>query len=295
MRRILVTGATGTVGGSVLMQLRDAGILAVAGVSARSIGMPGIAPAVQADFELGPPAETDFDAIFLMRPPALSDPDLFVRFLRPFPRSTRIVVLSVAGAESRSYLPHARIERAVSDLGFETVAIRPVYFMDNLVTTLAPDLAETGEIVLPSGDLPFDWVSARDVAALAVHALVAERPPRALTAAGGGRMGFAEICDRINGAIGTDLRYRPIGPARYVRRCLGRGMGWPHVAVMLFLHWLPRLQRRPAPVAGDIATVLGRPAETPEAFARREAARFRALLRPGADQATRSSTTDPTE
>ncbi len=276
-RRLLVTGATGNVGREVLGALAGTPHKVVAGLRDPSRWAED-GPAVAVDLATGTGPEGPFDAIFLMRPPQLADPAPFRAFLDRYDRATRIVFLSVAGAERKSYLPHAKIEAAIADMGFAHCFVRPGYFMENLVTTLAGELASSGRIVLPAGRLGFDWVSARDVGEIAARALTDGQTPDALRVTTGMTQGFAEALDIVNDAAGTRFRYAPKTVAGFVRHARRQGQDWPFIAVMLLLHTLPRIAREQAR-AGDVEAVLGRPPETLAAWARRNAGALKDLER----------------
>ncbi|WP_226781473.1 NmrA family NAD(P)-binding protein [Oceaniglobus trochenteri] len=274
---ILITGATGNVGAEVIGQLAGSGHRLFAGVR-DGTPVPGATP-VTVDFAAGQGATGRYDAVFLMRPPQLTDPDLFAAFLDPLDRATRIVFLSVQGAGEAGYLPHAKIEKRIVEMGFDHVFVRPAYFMENLLTTLWPELERDGEIYLPSGELALDWVSVRDIAALCALALTGQVSRPVVTVCSGRFLRFDEVCAIINRIAGTDLRYVPAGLFAYVRRSRRDGTGWGMIFVMLLLHWLPRFTRRPRHDCSDIPALLHRPPEPIEDFVTRHRARFARLGR----------------
>tara|TARA_R100000322_G_scaffold117349_2_gene75475 strand:+ start:6284 stop:7141 length:858 start_codon:yes stop_codon:yes gene_type:complete len=274
-RRLLVTGATGNVGREVLAALAGSGHEVVAGLRDPA-RWDGDCPAVTVDLATGAGPDGPFDAMFLMRPPQLADPAPFRAFLNRYDRATRIVFLSVAGAERKSYLPHAKIEAVISEMGFAHCLVRPGYFMENLTTTLAGELSRSGKIVLPAGSLGFDWVSARDVGAAAAWAMTAQTAPEAVRVTTGTGVGFAEALEIVNRAAGTTFRYDPKSVLGFVRHARRNGEAWPFIAVMLMLHTLPRLTRETMQ-AGDVGEVLGRAPETLPEWAARNADGLRAL------------------
>lgn len=275
---ILVTGATGNVGAGVLAGLAGSGHDIWAGLrDPAKASLPDGIKACRLDFATGEAPDRQFDAIFLMRPPELADPAMFRRFLAPLARRTRIVFLSVQGAESRRWLPHAKIEKVIAEMGFEAVFVRPGYFMDNLLTTLAPDLARDGTIYLPAGQLALDWVSVRDVAAIAVAALTGAITEPAITVGSGRLTGFAEVCTTVNAAAGTAFRYRPVSLPGFVVRSRRIGRDWPFILIMLMLHFLPRFTAPAPPAISDLPRLLGREAETLAEFAARNRTAFRRL------------------
>ncbi|MCV6823523.1 MULTISPECIES: NmrA family NAD(P)-binding protein [Halocynthiibacter] len=273
---ILVTGASGNVGSEIVNLLLSHGHNVFAGTRSGSYGQnDNVIPTV-VDFEQGIKPERTFDAIFLMRPPQLTDPDIFERFLQPYARSTRIVFLSVMGADTKSYLPHAKIEKKIAEMGFEHVFIRPTYFMENLLTTLWPELDANNRVYLPSGKLILNWVSVRDVASVSVAALTGQISDRGVLVNAGVYAGFSDVCSTINEIAGTSITYEPARLFGYIRYMRKQGNDWPFIAVMLLLHFLPRL----GPAAKPLPASPKLPAhefETLEDFVRRNEDRFRQL------------------
>jgi len=61
----------------------------------------------------------------------------------------QVVFLSVQGAEKSKVIPHNRIESLIIEYGMEYIFLRPGYFMQNLTTTLLPDIIKRRQIFLP--------------------------------------------------------------------------------------------------------------------------------------------------
>jgi len=276
--KVLVTGASGNVGSEVVPLLLDAGHEVFAGTRDGKYEIEPKATSVKVDFERGIVPMQSFDAIFLMRPPHIADPKVFERFLENVSRNTRIIFLSVQGADTKSYLPHAKIEKTIESMGFEHVFVRPSYFMENFLTTLWPELKKNRRVYLPAGNLELDWISVRDVAGVCVAAMTGKTWGSAVTVCSGVRIGFAEACSIINHVAGTDLSYKPAGLLRFVLYSRRQGIPWSFIAVMLLLHFAPRFERGSQEDCGGSAALLGREMETLGAFAARYQYRFRELL-----------------
>ena len=210
------------------------------------------------DFERGIYPEPDFEAVFLMRPPRLTDPDQFERFLRHLDPSTKIVFLSVMGAETRLYLPHARIERRIVKLGLRHIFIRPGYFMENLTTTLWEEMETQHRIFLPAGSLKLQWIAVTDVAEAAAIALTQNIAAQGLTVCNNTSHGFAEVAKMINAICATNLTYRSPSLLKYVGHSLRQGKPLSFILVMLLLHYLPRFSRHSVTIESDFERFVGR-------------------------------------
>jgi uncharacterized protein YbjT (DUF2867 family) len=278
--RILVTGATGTVGGAVARLLAG---------SDREVALASRRPELLGDG--APDAETvrfDFTApatwagafagvevVFAVRPPQLSTVH---RDMVPALDAARrcgvehVVFLSLQGADRVPVLPHAAVERWLRGSGLGWTFLRAAYFMQNLSTTHAPDIRDRDEIVVPAGAGRTSFVDAEDVAAVAARALLdpAAHLGRAWTPTGPVALGYADVARVLSDVLDRPIRYPAPGALRYwahARRTLRMGAGM--AAVTTGIYTAARLGLA-AGVTGDVAEVLRR-APTPLAeFARRE-------------------------
>jgi len=275
--KILVTGATGNVGSELVEQLDGKQHEILAGARKGSLSEVSGARPTEVDFERDIAPDESFDSIFLMRPPQITDPEPFARFLRRYSRDTRIVFLSVQGAGARPWLPHARIEKRIREMRYPHAFVRASYFMENLLTNLWGELAEDRRIFLPAGDLALDWVSARDVAKVCAAALEGRVDDEAVPVCSGRLLGFADVCVIINRILGTRLRYEPASLWGYVRHERRKDRDWNYIAVMLLLHFLPRFERSVSQECEATYGVLGGLPETLEHFVQRKKDRFARL------------------
>lgn len=280
---LLITGASGNVGGEVLRALSGSGHrLFSGGRTLRSVeGFQANPTPVVVDFETQVWPDRHFDAVFLLRPPQIGDPAPFRAFLATLEPTTRVVFLSVQGAERMSFLPHAKIESVITELGLPHVFVRPSYFMENLTSTLAGELERNKRIYLPAADLRLDWVSVADVAAMCAAALLGKVRAPAVTASSGQSIGFGEVVQIINRQAGTSFEYEPASLLGFVRDSRAQQKEWSFIGVMLLLHFLPRFTRQKLD-AGDIEGTLGRPPESLERWAERNKETLRALQQPDA-------------
>lgn len=238
-----MTGATGNVGGAVLRALEGRGAevhgsghQTEAPVSLRA------RPWRSLDLETGRGVAlgAEYDAVFLMRPPQLADASRFQPMLDQTARTTRIVFLSVQGAGTRSYLPHAKIEALIRASGHPHVFVRPGYFMENLLTTLAPELRARARIFLPSGSLAFNWTAVDDVAAAAAELLL-RGGPDAVELTGPEALGFEQVAAILNRKAGLAVRYEAAGLVPFIAHRRREGDAWGYIAVLLLLHWWPKV------------------------------------------------------
>lgn len=277
---LLVTGATGNVGRVVLQRLIDSGFKPYAGVRDTQAAKARLELdchycVFDLEKELYP--EKLFDAVFLLRPPHLATSKPFKSFLKSLSPVTKVVFLSVQGADKKTYLPHAKIEKLITELGLKHIFLRPSYFMENLTTTLWPELLRNKRIFLPSAGLKFNWIAISDIAEVAAIALTQELQTEALELCTDQQLGFQEIITLINALCGTRLSYESPSLFRFLAYSFKQRQGLSFTLVMLLLHYLPRFSKGNEGIANDLEHVTGKPALSMEAFIRQSCQIFEQL------------------
>lgn len=242
---VLVTGATGNVGREVVRALLARGIAvraATRAVPSATEGGAGTVSTVRLDFA----DPTTFDAadgvraVFLVRPPAISDTK---HTLVPFIDEARrrgveqIVFLSVAGAAHNILVPHHAVERHLAPSRGWTI-LRPGFFAQNLEDAYRRDIVEDARIYVPAGRGRVAFVDVRDIADLA--AMILESPAmhdrKAYTLTGSEAIGFAETAAQLSEAIGRIVRYEPASIVGYLAHLRRRGAPWAQAGVQTVLH-----------------------------------------------------------
>ncbi len=281
MRKILITGATGTVGLETIKafrQLEPMGSL-VAGVRDVAKDESKIAgynlDFVKFDFADSGTYEAALagcDTLFLLRPPQLAN---VKKYFKPLIKRAvaadvkHIVFLSVQGASGNQFIPHYRIERLIAKSNIPYTFLRPAYFMQNFTTTLREDLKEKRQIYLPADNTQFTLIDVRDVGAVAArvmlnpdaHAnqaydLTSDEP---LTFIQMGNKLSQGLCHRINFESPTLWEFF------WKKRGEGRPLGL--IFVMALLHYLPRFEKTP-PLSPWVERITGKPPITFEQFIR---------------------------
>ena len=262
---VLVTGATGNVGRTLVAELLAAGEHVRAGVpDPAAAELPTGVDVVRLDFgaaATAAPALAGVDRLFLMRPPAISDVQSALGPLIAAASAAgvrRVVVLSVMGVNPA--LPHWRMERMVRQAALPSTALRPAYFAQNLLTAFGDDLRRRSELRLGAGNGKVSFVDARDVAAVAAAVLTqAAGPPAALTLTGPAALTFADAAALLTVELGRPIAYVRQSLLRHRRELLAAGAEAAYANVQLVIDLTTRLglaQR----VTSGVPDVLGRPA-----------------------------------
>jgi uncharacterized protein YbjT (DUF2867 family) len=282
MRRVLVTGATGTVGRHVTRGLADRDIDVRAGV--RSVerareSLPDAVELVTFDFEKpetwGATFE-DVETMFLLRPPELARVG---RHITPAVDAAarvgvkHVVLLSVLGAEKNPLLPHRRLERHLQATDLSYTFLRASFFMQNFLEVHRSEISR-GELCIPAGDGETSFVDARDVAAVGVAALVEPghencaydlTGPEALTYTDAAAV-FSDVLDR-------KIEYIDPGLVEFLVTSTRRGVSLPFALVQAGVYTTARLGLA-GRVTEDVEAVLGRPPRSLVEFVRDHVVEF---------------------
>ena len=286
--RLLITGATGNVGGAALRCLlaqRPAGTeLRVAsrepGRDRQALGLNDDARVswVPFDFtkpETVSPALHGITGLLLVRPPAISD---VARYLRPVVVAAaaagvgHVVFLSLQGAQYNPFVPHHKVEGYLRDSGLRYSLLRPSFFMQNLSTTHRDDIRRHDQLLLPAGHARTSFVDAEDVGAVAAQLLLA--PPAASAGyelTGRDAFTYDEVAAQLSAVLGRLIRYRAAGIREFRAYERAKGTPAPLVNVMTGIYLAARFGLA-AHVSPVLAALLGREPGTLRAFLERERA-----------------------
>ncbi|MFJ6410209.1 NAD(P)H-binding protein [Streptomyces hydrogenans] len=280
--RILVTGATGKVGGSVVALLHAAG----APVRALVRGAADLPEGVQAvRGDLGDPASLGaalegVDAVFLVWPFLSADgaADVIDAIGK---HARRVVYLSSAGVGRRTEeepgeaitLFHTELERLIEASGLEWTALRPTGFASNALGW-AEEIRTTGVVRAPLAALARPLIHEADLAAVAVRALTTDTLIGARPLLTGPELVTQERQVALIGeAIGRPLRFDETTLDEAVERM--RAAGWPADLVDAVLPAQAKMIDNPEPVNDEVERLTGTPARSFRAWARDHVADFR--------------------
>lgn len=247
---ILVIGATGTVGGHVLVQLRDAGAAVCALVrdpfnpTGRALRDAGIEVAI-GDLERPETLDAalvDVDHVFLVTPIGPRQGEQEANAIEAARRATvqGIVKLSwmLAAADSPVAFgrAHWQGEQHLVRSGLPYTILRPNYYMHNLLA-FAPVVRQEHELRAPAGEARISMVDVDDIAAVATRVLTqGGHAGQTHVLTGPAAVSFAEVAAALSTVLGIRVRHVPVTPDEERRR-LGAGT--------------------PAWLAGDIVTTYG--------------------------------------
>jgi uncharacterized protein YbjT (DUF2867 family) len=268
---ILVTGSTGNVGSAVVAALTARGVPFRVGVREAPLASaggtaPSAVPLNLLDRTTFAPAVAGCDALFLLRPPAIANTkETLVPFIDVAREAgvRQVVFVSVAGAASNPIVPHHAVEQHLQRGPMEWTILRPGFFAQNFGDAYRRDIVEDHRVYVPAGAGRVAFVDVRDMAEVAVAALVdpASHAGHAYTLTGQRAITFGEAARILSEALGRHIDYTPASIPGYVMHLRRRGLPLAQVVVQTILHAGLRFDQAAVP-DDSLRQLLQRPPRT---------------------------------
>ncbi|WP_407548113.1 NmrA family NAD(P)-binding protein [Streptomyces sp. Pv4-95] len=277
MTKILVTGATGTVGSLLVSSLVESGrdVRALVREPGRS-ELPAGVEVVQGDLSSPRTLEPALDGVshvYLMWPGIPVDPRVVEVIAK---RVERVVYLSadvpdLADGEPATIF-HQDIERQLRKSGVSWTFVRAIDFATN--TLGWADQIRRGVVRWPYGQAARSLIHERDIADVALRALTTEGHDGAkYVITGPESITHAEQVRIIGEAIGREVRWEDL-PVETARRQLVASWGNPSFVEARLEAWRGFVDS-PERVTDTVQRLLGRPARTFRSWAQDHADDFR--------------------
>ena len=282
---ILITGATGRVGGTTLKQLSTRGVAVRALVrnaeKAAQVASP-LVETVIGDLAQPRSLESALDGItaaLLVSPLDPHQVEIQGNFIDAAKRAGRVHVVKISGlgtalnSSVRSGRWHAQTEKHLEDSGLPFTHLRPPFFMQNILR-FAPTIRASGEFSGSMNQGKVAMIDVEDIAAVAVTALTtAAHVGKAYTLTGPEALAYTDVAEKLSQLLGRTVTYKDTPLAAMRERLLASGMPEWHVDVQV--DFSTALSAGHASVVTDtVEAVTGRPARTLEQFIRAHLALF---------------------
>jgi len=278
--KVLVLGATGTVGANLVDELVKRAVPVKAATRDPAKGAPRTGVEyVRLDLQDGKTfkdALEGVDRLFVMTPPGNAQAD---RFLAPFldgalNRVQQVVTMTASGVETSDQIPMRKVELTVERSGAAWTHLRPTWFMQNFHTVWLPGILATGKIMVPAAEAKTAFVDARDIAATAAAVLTSSgHAKRAYTLTGGEAFTYAQAAEVLTQETGRRVGYLPVDDASFEAGLVKAGLTADYAKLMVSLFQSVRAGYA-AKVTQDVKTVTGAAPRTLVDYARTYKDRF---------------------
>ncbi|KPF69864.1 nucleoside-diphosphate sugar epimerase [beta proteobacterium AAP99] len=278
--RILVTGASGTIGSTLVKLLSEAGANFEV-LRSQGSASPGTRVASYEDVAALTEAFRGIDTLFLLFPLVENKLQLAKNAAAAAKAAgvKHILRSSGAGADPASTfaLPRLQgeIDAVIAATGIPSTFIRPAGFLQNFASFMAGQV-QSGTVYAAQGDAAQSLIDARDIAAVAAKILLNPAPHagKAYTLTGGESLTTQQVLDLIGAAAGHAVKYQAVRFEDAVAAM--NGMGMPAWMVNLF-DSLNRIVAAgyAAGISPDVQALLGRKPTSVAQFARDYAAAWK--------------------
>ncbi|KAL2154435.1 hypothetical protein VTH82DRAFT_3111 [Thermothelomyces myriococcoides] len=132
-------------------------------------------------------------------------------------------------------LAHAHLAELGQKGEVEWACLRPTWFQQNFVTLPAhvSSIRDEGKIYSATGDGRIPWVSADDIAAVAVRALTDEKPHNTdYLVLGSELLSYADIASILSQVLGKEVVHVSLSADEFVKRYLGSGIPEDYLRIL---------------------------------------------------------------
>lgn len=286
--KILVTGATGTVGTQLVRELSRRGVQLRATVHTQ-VRAERIREANVELFEMdfNKPetirrALKGIEKVYLLTPAVPEQAELANRFIdiAKEEKINFIIRQSAMGVGEEPAITfhgqHRQVEEHLRLSGLSFTILRPNSFMQNFINYYGSTILSEGKIFLPLGEGKVSFVNARDIAHMAAEILINEEghKGKAYTLTGPEALSIYNVVDIFSKVAGRKISYIDV-PADEARKAmLGMGMNEWMVNALMELHGYNKTGRA-ARVSNDYETVTKRKPASFDQFAKDNAKFFK--------------------
>lgn len=271
MITVLVTGVRGKTGRQIAAALTRQPGVKVRGAGRKVVDLPGIR-AVRFDWDQPaswPEVLKGVSAIYLVKPKTQDPASTVASFLELASEAERIVLLSEIGCESRDELiDERRVEKTVEAMPLEWTILRPNWFMQNFAEPnfYLEAVRDSGVLRVPTGGQPVSFVDTRDIADVAVAALMGSRHARrAYTLTGPQALTFAEVAERIGKVAGYQVHHMDPPLSEFLSGAAANGTAKPQIEYYRRIYSCIQ-NGRAALISATIEQVTGHPPRSFSAF-----------------------------
>jgi uncharacterized protein YbjT (DUF2867 family) len=222
-------------------------------------------------------ATKQVDAIFLVRPPQISDYQVLNQFIDVAIKNQvkQIVFLSLMGIEKNPFPPHKKIEQHLLNSQVNYTFLRPSFFMENLMETHLEDIVKSDDLFIPSGMAKLSFIASEDIGLAAKNVLGhSNHYNKAYTLTGSESLNYQEVSHIMTEVLGRKITYSKPGLLKFRRTMLKRGYPKDFVNVMLFLNIMTRLNTA-SKVTVDLKHLIGQEPITMKEFIQKNRTKFK--------------------
>ena len=277
--KILVTGATGNVGGAVITNLVSMGAAVRALVrdesKAQGLKHAGVEVVVG---ELEKPETLDaafsgVDKVFLLTPVSPNAVTQASNGIAAARRAGRLYIVRMSAVKASHQSPsrisrlHADTEDELKASGLPYTILKPHFFMQNTMMA-AQSVASEGRVFMPVKNGKLGIIDIRDIGEVAAKVLTSEgHQGNTYTLTGPASISFHDVAAGLSKALGKEVKYVDV-PLEAGRDAM-LGMGFPEWVADGYIEYFKAYSEGYGDlVTADVEEIIGRAPRSYETFAR---------------------------
>ena len=238
--KILVTGATGNIGGGIVRLLKEKNADFIAGRGSRSVD--GV-DSVSLDFADTQSLEAAMQGISTLFMVLANHPDMLTWGKNVIDTAKKCGIKHIVRsggslADSDSSIGVRKVlaetDRYLKESGIDYTITAPNFFMQNFINFHGEDY-KNGAIYLSAGDGKVAWVDVRDIAAVNAEVLINPEKYRnqTLLVTGAKALSYSEAVAVMNDVLGKDVKYAAVSDEDAINAMTG--MEFPKFLIDLMI------------------------------------------------------------
>ena len=215
---ILVTGATGTVGSEVVKQLstKGANIRACCHTLSKADKIKG--PGVEiVEFDYGKPETVEaafkgVEKLFLMTPAVENMVEITAQLVEEAKKAGVKYIVKLSAMNAEAGIPplswHGQAEKIIEESGILFTFLRPNSFMRNIIFLFGQTIKAQNAMYSTAGEGKVGYVDVRDVAAVAVEALIGDgHEGKIYTITGPEAISYIQVAEILSVVLGRKISH----------------------------------------------------------------------------------------
>lgn len=237
MEKVLVLGASGTVGSALVSELKAKNVEVLRATSQKKTAPDQVHLNLltKEGFEV----LSQVDRLFLLSPPGHTNQDeLLIPVIKEAQKAKlkKIVFMSAMGADANPEGPMRKAEVFLEQSGIPYNIIHPNWFMQNFNSYWLHGINQQSQIFLPVEDAKGSFIDARDIAKVAAVLLTSEKwNNQAFDLTGGEALNHHEVANLLSKVTGRKIGYTNITPAEMRAGLLQAGLPAAYAEFMLVI------------------------------------------------------------
>ena len=242
---ILVTGAIGNVGGSIVRFLQKEEVSVYAADLNEKIVNLSFGDKIQfrkLDFYERKTFETslqDINKVFLMRPPQIGEVKKYMfPFIDLMKKNGIEHVITLSIADANPMVPHYKIEKYVEDSKIPYTHLRGGYFMQNLSKIHREVIQNEKDLFIPAGDAKFNFTDTKDIAEVAAKILLkGGYTNQTLNITGKDLFDLHEIASKMTKLLNQPFYYSNPSGKEFKKKMLQYGFHKDNIRIMRLIYF----------------------------------------------------------